>query len=59
MWRNKKASLGGITSFLMVWRKRTLCEEEKLRNEKVISDLERATIYEEMNWRQKSRALWL
>lgn len=32
---------------------RALFVEEKLRKHKVISDLERASLFEEMNWRQK------
>lgn len=36
-----------------------LCEEEKLRKDKAISDLERVVILEEMSWSQKLRALWL
>jgi len=38
---------------------RALCEEEELRKEKIIGDLERATTLEEVSWRQKSMALWL
>jgi hypothetical protein len=38
---------------------RNLCEEEKLRTNKVIGDLERATTMEEISLRQKLRALWL
>lgn len=38
---------------------RTLCDEEKLRKDRVISDLGRAILLEEMSWRHKSRVLWL
>lgn len=38
---------------------RGLCDEEKRRKEIVSGELERATLLEEMSWRQKSRALWL
>jgi hypothetical protein len=38
---------------------RALCEEEKLRKDKIISDLEMAITLEEISWMQKSRALWL
>jgi hypothetical protein len=60
MWRNKKGfSWRNYKFFNGLEEERTFCEEGKMRNDKVISDLERATIFEEMNWRQKSRALWL
>ena len=38
---------------------RALCEEEKLRKDKIISDLEMAITLEEISWTQKSRVLWL
>jgi hypothetical protein len=38
---------------------RALCNEEKLRKERVISDLGRVNLLEETSWRQKSRTLWL
>jgi hypothetical protein len=45
--------------FLMVWRKRALFDEEKLRKVSVIIELEKTTLLEEISWRQKLRALWL
>jgi hypothetical protein len=38
---------------------RLLCDEEKLRKDKVIGDLERVRLLEEMSWRQKPSKLWL
>jgi hypothetical protein len=35
----------------MVWRKRALFDEEKLREGIVISELEKATLLEEISWR--------
>jgi len=38
---------------------RALVAEVKLRKTMVISVLEKATLLEEISWRQESRALWL
>jgi len=38
---------------------RALVAEEKLRKIMVISELEKATLLEEISWWQKLRALWL
>lgn len=44
---------------LIFWVKRTLCDEEKLRKARVLSDLERSTLMKEVSCTQKSRAVWL
>jgi hypothetical protein len=48
MWRiRKRHKMSDM--FLMVWRKRALCDDEKLRKYKVIGDLERTNLLEEMS----------
>jgi hypothetical protein len=59
MWRTRERIFLMSYVFLMVWRKRALNVEEKLRKKKVNSDLERDILLEEIGWRQNSRALWL
>lgn len=39
--------------FWMVWRKKDLYEEEKLRKDKIIGDLERVTTLEKISWGEK------
>jgi hypothetical protein len=34
-------------------------EEERVRKSDMINELEKTLLFEEVNWRQKSRALWL
>jgi hypothetical protein len=36
-----------------------LIEEERVKNEELPWELERMLLYEDMSWRQKSKALWL
>jgi hypothetical protein len=45
--------------FLMLLKKRALCDEANLEKVATISDLERTTLMEEVSWRQKSMMLWL
>jgi hypothetical protein len=59
MWRTRKRFFWINYEFLMVWRKRELYATKKLRKDKVILDLKRATLLEEMSWRQKSLTLRL
>lgn len=40
-----------IYEFLRVWKKRALCDEEKMRKGKAVSDLERISLLEEVSWR--------
>ena len=53
----RKKSSWMICVFLILWRKRALFDEEKLRKVIVISELEKATLLEDISWRQKSMAL--
>jgi hypothetical protein len=40
-------------------RGRALGVEESMKKAKIVSELERSTLMEEVSWRQKSRILWL
>jgi hypothetical protein len=55
----KKALLEELNALDCLEEERGLVSEEKLRKSVVISELEHATLQEEISWRQKSRVLWL
>jgi hypothetical protein len=55
----KKALLDELNALDCLEEERGLISEEKLQKTVVISELEHATLQEEISWRQKSRVLWL
>lgn len=57
--RQKKSLYWMSCKILIFWMERALCDEEKLSKARVISDLERSTLMEEVSCTQKSRAMWL
>jgi hypothetical protein len=57
--KRKKELVDGIRELEIIAEGRLLIEEERKRKEDYSRDLERLILYEEVSWRQKSRALWL
>jgi len=57
--RKKKVLLEELHVFDVLEEERVLGVEEKLKKEEIVSELERATLMEDVGWRQKSRVLWL
>lgn len=55
----KKALLEELSALDKSKEERGLVPEEKVRKSVVSSELEKTTLQEEINWRQKSRVLWL
>ena len=56
---HKKALLDELHVLDGLEEERALVVEENLSKIMVISELEKATLWEEIGWRQKSKALWL
>jgi hypothetical protein len=57
--RKKKELLEGIKEMDVVAKNRGLMEDEKVKMADMSRELENTMLYEEIHWRQKSRALWL
>jgi hypothetical protein len=57
--KKKKDLLDGIRELDIIAEGRPLTEDERLRKEDISKELERFILFEEVSWRQKSRALWL
>jgi hypothetical protein len=61
--KNKKIKNKNLMELLRVLdglkEERVVVAKEKLRKIMVISELEKATLLEEISWRQKSRSVWL
>jgi exonuclease III len=57
--RKKKELMEGIQEMDGVAENRGLMEDEKMKMEDMSRELENTLLYEEIHWRQKSRALWL
>jgi hypothetical protein len=55
--RQKKLLLEDLLVLDGLEEERGLCDEEKMRKDKAISELERITLLEEVSLRRKSRAL--
>jgi hypothetical protein len=55
----KKELLGGIKELKGLEESRGLVEEEQVRKFDMIREMEKTLMFEEVYWRQKSRALWL
>jgi len=55
--RRKKILLEELRVFDIVEEERALGVEESMKKAKIVSELERSTICEEMSWRHKSRVL--
>lgn len=56
--RRKKILLEELRGLDLTEEGRVLCVEEKVRNAKMLSDLESFTLLEEVSWWQKFKALW-
>jgi hypothetical protein len=57
--KKKKELLEGIKELECFEEARGLVEEKWVQKSDMIGELEKTLIFEEVNWRQKSRALWL
>jgi hypothetical protein len=57
--KKKKELLEGIQELELIEECRCLEEDEKVRKVDMSRELEKTLLFEEMSWRQKSRALWL
>jgi hypothetical protein len=57
--KRKKELVDGISELEIIVEGKSLIEEERKREEDYSRDLERLILYEEVSWRNKSRALWL
>jgi hypothetical protein len=57
--KKKKELLEGIRELELIEECRCLEEDEKVRKVDMSRELEKTVLFEEMSWRQKSRALWL
>jgi hypothetical protein len=57
--KRKKELVDGIPELEIIVEGKSLIEEERKREEDYSRDLERLILYEEVSWRNKSRALWL
>jgi len=57
--KKKKELLEGIKELECFEEARGLVEEERVQKSDMIRELEKTLLCEEVNWRQKSRALWL
>jgi hypothetical protein len=57
--KKKKELLEGIKELECFEEARGLVEEERVQKSDMIRELEKTLLFEEVNWRQKSRALWL
>jgi len=57
--KKKKKLLEGIKEFECFEEARGLVEEEQVQKSDKIRELEKTLLFEEVNWRQKFRALWL
>jgi hypothetical protein len=55
----KKELLEGIKELEGLEESRGLVKEEQVRKSNMIKEMEKTLLFEEVNWRQKSRALWL
>jgi hypothetical protein len=55
----KEELLEGIKELEGLEESRGLVEEEQVRKSGMIREMEKTLLFEEVNWRQKSRALWL
>jgi hypothetical protein len=54
-----KELLEGIKELEGLEESQGLMEEEQVRKSDMIMEMEKTLLFEEVNWRQKSRALWL
>jgi hypothetical protein len=57
--KKKKELLEGIKELECFEEARGLVEEERVQKSDMIRELEKSLLFEEVNWRQKSQALWL
>jgi len=57
--KKKKELLEGIRELDLVEESCCPKEDKKVRKVDMLRELEKTLLFEEMNWRQKSRALWL
>jgi hypothetical protein len=57
--KKKKELLEGIWDQDIIAEDCGLVEEERMRKVDMFKELEKTFLFEEMSWRQKSRALWL
>jgi hypothetical protein len=57
--RQKKLLLEELRGLEVVEEEGALCDEERVRKGKVINELERLILMEEVSWIKKSKALWL
>jgi hypothetical protein len=57
--KKKKELLQGIRDLDIIAEDRGLVEEERMRKVDISKKLEKTFIFEEVSWRQKSKALWL
>jgi hypothetical protein len=51
--------LEGIREVELIEERRCLEEDEKVRRVDMAREMEKTLLFEELSWRQKSRALWL
>jgi hypothetical protein len=57
--RNKRKLIDDLQAFDVIEESGALGKEELLRKAEVVRELEKYSLMEEVNWRQKSRVLWL
>jgi len=57
--KKKKEVLEGIWELGLIEEGHGLVAEERMRKIDMTKELEKTLLYEEVKWRQKSRALWL
>jgi hypothetical protein len=57
--KKKKELLEGIRELDAIEECRSLEEDERVRKIDMSREIEKTLLFEELNWRQKSRALWL
>jgi len=57
--RNKRKLFEELQAFDSIESSRALVEEEILKKTKIVGEIERVSLLEEVSWRQKSRVMWL
>jgi hypothetical protein len=57
--RNKKKLFEDLQALNAVEESRVLIEEELLKKAKLVRELEKCSLMEDVSWRQKSRVMWL
>jgi hypothetical protein len=57
--KKKKELFEGIRELDLIEEFRCLEEDEKIHRVDMAREMEKTLLFEEMSWRQKSRALWL